>query len=651
MRPLAFGIDSSEPEVVLAQLQELRRQVPLLYALLTVNAVAVAYTHHGFAPFYLTVIIPSILILLCLGRFVVWLAFKNVTVSPEAAVGKLRKTIVLSAILAAAYVAWALSLARYGGPYEQGHVALFIAITVIGCIFCLLHLPQAALVVTVIVTLPYLVYYLSSGSSVFVAVALNIALVTAVMLQVLLNSFGSFASAVRSQKALQLTNLETERLSAENLRLAHTDHLTSLPNRRYFFSRLQTDLSKSEATQRRLTIGVMDLDRFKAVNDTHGHVIGDRLLTEVGARLAELAGETVLVARLGGDEFGFIATGSDDMALSFGQRACEKLAEPFSVGDLSLSIGSSCGIAIYPDAAKNAEELFDCADYALYTSKAAGQGRAVMYSDDHENEILSERAVEAALRSADLDRELDVHFQQIVDTQQGRIIAVEALARWTSPVLGKVRPDRFIPVAERTGLIHQLTLKLFQKALCSMEKMPDDLRLSFNLSTHDLTSPQTVVALIALLNGNRISPERLTFEITETAVLRDYEAAERSIALFKQMGIRIALDDFGTGQSSLSYLHRLKINKIKIDRSFVEGLRDPEGVKIVASILGLCRNLELDCVAEGVEDERQLALLQQLGCTKFQGYYWGTPADADTIGAEVIMAASTCLPVGLASQT
>ena len=244
-------VDGTEPDIALAQFAEHQRQIPFLYALLIVNACAVAYTHYGLAPDRLIAPI-LVMVLTCALRLVIWLRRRRVTVEAPEAIAHLRQAIVLTALLAVAFVTWSLCLDGYGGPYERGHVAMFIAITVLGCIFCLMHLPQAALVATVIVTIPYLVYYLSMGNTVFFAIAVNIFLVTAVMLKVLFNSYRGFTTLVRSRA-------EMRRLSDENARLAHTDSLTGLPNRRYFFARLESQIETAAATGARFAVGVLDL--------------------------------------------------------------------------------------------------------------------------------------------------------------------------------------------------------------------------------------------------------------------------------------------------------------------------------------------------------------------------------------------------------
>jgi diguanylate cyclase (GGDEF)-like protein len=612
-----LAVDGTEPDLALAQFAELQRQLPLLYALLIVNACAVAYTHYGLAPVGLMAPILAT-VLVCCARLILWLRRRRVTLEAPAAIAQLRWSIIFSGIMAAAYITWSLCLDHYGGPYEQGHVALVTAITVLGCIFCLMHLPQAALVVTVIVIVPQLVCYLSMGNTVFFAIAVNIFAMTAVMLQVLYNSYRGFAKLVRSQA-------EMRRLSDENAVLAHTDALTSLPNRRYFLARLAAQIETSAATGARFAVGVLDLDRFKPINDTYGHIFGDRLLAEAGARLMTAGFEDMIVARLGGDEFGFILLADGERAEAVGQSLCDLISQGYVLDDNRVSIGCSCGVAVFPDAGATVPELFDRSDYALYNSKTSRRGMATLYSAEHESRIRTERAIETALQSADFDSEMQIHLQPIFNTDLGRVAAVEALARWTNPILGRVAPDRFIAVAERAGLIHMLTLVLLRKALEELERLPPGISLSFNLSAHDIADHQTVLAIVAMIRRAKVAPSRIVLELTETAVMRNFEIAENSIRLLRSLGTSIAIDDFGTGFSSLGYLHRLTIDKVKIDRSFVSDLDHPSSHNIVASIVGLCRNLEFECIVEGVETAEQLAILQKLGCRIFQGYLFARP--------------------------
>jgi len=624
-------IDPSRPDIAQAQYNELKTQIPSLYALLMVNAVAVSYTHFDVAPFYLTVgTLAPILVLTCI-RLAAWIRARNKELGPQEAIRKMRQTVLLGSVVSVIYITWSLSLDSYGGPSERGHVALFIAITVIGCIFCLMHLPQAALMVMIIVTVPYLAHYLGQNQDVYIAIALNIFLVCLVILQVLFTGYRGFCKLIQSQSELAAKQKETERLSAENARLAETDVLTDLPNRRYFFNRLEALTRTYGKSGGVFAVGVVDLDRFKPINDTYGHQLGDQLLMEVGQRLKTAGLDGVEICRLGGDEFGFFYCGDLDDAAQIGQTICERISEPYRIGDLQLAVGASCGIAFYPDAGRSAHALFDRSDYALYHSKTTSRGHTTVYSAEHEARIRSERAIESALQHADYEREFEVHFQPVILLPERVVVGFEALARWDNPVLGRIAPDTFIPIAERTGLIHKLTIALFRKAVAQIKSLPHELYLSFNLSAHDITNAGTVAELLEIIRETGIDPRLVTFEITETSVIDSYEAAETCLRTLRAAGVKLALDDFGTGYSSLGYLHRLPIDCVKIDKSFVAGLREPVASGVVTSILNLCRSMQIKCVVEGVEESDQLAVLEAMQCRVVQGYFFSRPLPFDEI--------------------
>jgi diguanylate cyclase (GGDEF)-like protein len=596
-----------------------------------VNAIAVAYTHFDVAPSYLTVGILAVILLVTIVRMVAWLRARKTELAPQEAIRKIRQTVILGSLISVIYIAWSLSLDGYGGPTERGHVALFIAITVIGCIFCLMHLPQAALMVMVIVTIPYLVHYLGQNEDVYIAMGLNIFLVCLVVLQVLLNGYRGFCKLIVSQSELAAKQRETELLNAENSKLAQTDALTDLPNRRHFFNRLEGLIDEVKDTGRKFAVGVVDLDRFKPINDTYGHQLGDQLLMEVGLRLKNIGIPDVEICRLGGDEFGFLYLGNLNEAARTGQFICEQISRPYRIGELQVSVGASCGIAFYPDAGTSAHVLFDRSDYALYNSKTSLRGRTTVYSAEHEARIRSERAIEAALQSADLTSEFQVYFQPVVQLPERFVVGFEALARWNSPQLGRIAPDKFIPIAERAGLIHRLTLSLFEKAVAQIKSLPGSLTLSFNLSAHDVTSSETVAALLDIIRRAGVNPRQITFEITETSVIGSYEAAETCLQLLRKAGVKLALDDFGTGYSSLGYLHRLPIDCVKIDRSFVSGIKDPIASGVVTSIVNLCRSMKMSCVVEGVEESHQLELLEAMRCRLVQGYHFSAPLPFEDI--------------------
>jgi len=623
-RTLGLLALSHEPEVVLAQHREITRQVPWLYSLLIVNTAAVAFTHQQVAPAWLNLGMPAGLCAISLFRIVKWLLIGRSPVDAAEARNQLKRSIVFAGCFGLASVLWSLSLTYYGGPYQQAHIAVYIAATVIACIFCLMALPQAALLGCLLVTGPYLTHYFLQRSTVWTAIAVNIALVSLVMVRVLLNSFKAFVELIRSQRDMAEKSAEAERLSRENASLAMTDSLTGLPNRRYFFTRLETAIEAARATGSRFAIGVLDLDRFKPVNDAHGHVIGDQLLMEVGRRLSALSSDDLIVTRLGGDEFGIILLADCDTAADVGDTLCHLIRQPYSIDELRLRIGCSGGFAIFPDAGVSAHALFDRSDYALYHVKSERRGRCALFSLEHERKIRSTRSIEAALQTADFDRELTLHLQPIVDLGSMQMVMAEALARWSSPDLGAVSPELFIPAAERLGVVHKVTQALFRQTLAVLAEEPEAFRISFNLSAHDVVSTDTIGFLVAELRRSGVSPSRLQFELTETAMMQDFEQALAGMNALRDAGCSIVLDDFGAGYSSLSYLRRFPVDKVKVDRSFIttQGGCDKD---VLAAIKGLCDHLRLGCVVEGIERVEQLELVRGLGYSEAQGYLLGKP--------------------------
>ena len=615
-----LGVNPAYDGIAVRQLAELQPQILSLYALILVNACALAFTHYAFAPAWLTVGVPAVLLPLCVVRSIQWWRLRPQDASVAEAVRYLRRTSFLTILLSVGFVSWGVMLDAYGGPYEQGHVAIFVAITVIACIFCLTHLPAAAFIVTAIVMGVFLLHYIASGNSVFVAIAFNIAFVTIVMVRILARNFLAFGQLVESQT-------ETQRLVEENERLAHTDSLTGLPNRRFFFQRLNALLDQSADESSRFALAIFDLDRFKPINDTYGHNIGDRVLVETGRRLATFANLDVTITRLGGDEFGVLIRQPHVPAevLALCNEICAALQAPIFFSDMQVVTGCSGGLALYSKAGCDADEMFERADYALYHSKESQRGVTTLFSQEHKDAIQAERAIEAALQSANLATEMEVHYQPIFDMELNTITSVEGLARWTSPTLGGIAPDRFIAAAERCGMIHTLTTTLLRKALADAAGFPREVALSFNLSSSDLTSPATVLSILAAVRESGLDPHRLTLELTETALMRDFEKAQASIRALRALGIKIALDDFGTGYSSLGYVHRLPMDKIKIDRSFMADIESNLGRSVVTTILDLCKNLNLDCIAEGIETPEQLQALRQHGCRYVQGYLIGKP--------------------------
>lgn len=627
----------SSAELSRSQFEAFSRQIPLLYGLLIINTVAVAYTHFRVAPNWLSIYAPFALCSVCGARVILWLRARKIELSDVAITKRLRSTLQLVVLLGAVFTAWGLLLYPFGDAYAKCHVAFYISITVIGCIFCLMHMRTAALSMTFIVLTPFVVFFLASQNAVLIAIAINMMLVAAVMVVVLLIYYRDFADLIESQRSLLIKHAETERLSAENFQLANLDTLTRLPNRRRFFSDLDELLLTAQEAKQGAALGVVDLNGFKAINDLYGHHFGDRLLEEVGRRLAILSSPCMSAARVGGDEFGLLFRGdvSEARLLELSDAICALLERPYELAEGTARLSASLGIAVFPDAGTTAVELSERADYALLFVKDRRRGGVAIFSSEHETQIKRHAEIEQALKRPDFGHEVSVFFQPIFDVSSRRIVAFEALARWDSPTLGAISPADFFVVAERTDLIYPLTDVLLRKALEAAATWPSQVGISFNLSARDVSSAEAVDRVIRTALASGVAPNRINFEVTETALIQNVSCARETLGALKKLGVQVSLDDFGTGYSSLSYVHRLPIDKLKVDRSFVADIAgDPVARAVVKSIVDLCKNLGLACIIEGVETASQANVLRGLGCTLMQGYFFGRPiAGADVLDA------------------
>lgn len=454
--------------------------------------------------------------------------------------------------------------------------------------------------------------------------ALSIALLVR---RTIIDAIRARAEAVRDRE-------EAERLALQTRRIADNDALTGLPNRRTFFRELEARLERLREQDTPFLLGLIDLDGFKPVNDSYGHAAGDALLKMASARLRELCPRDGLTARLGGDEFAILVPmpASRAAAQVFGQRVCDALSAPYEIDGEVAHVSGSIGLMTAGRADLDTHQLMERADHALYHAKRNHRGEAVMFDAGHEAELFQSGRIDRALRRADLDAELVLLFQPQFDLTSGKVCAFEALARWHSPELGLVAPDVFIPAAERANLIRALTVTLFSKALKELKAWPAELRLSFNLSAHDLMSADAVSRLRDMIEQSGIDPARVEFEITETAMMADFEKARASIERLAALGCSIAVDDFGVGYSNFGYLHELPVRKIKIDRSFVGRLLDDRtAAKIVKTLIGLARSLDMECVVEGVETERQLEVLKACEARFVQGFLLGRPMGAGEV--------------------
>lgn len=608
-----------DPALARAQALRLHRQVPLLYGLLLINSVAIAATYWSEAPRYLTLTVPIFLFGGTLARMIHWLRVKPAT-SLDVIRKQLKTPVLLAAVLGTAYVTWALALSGYGGPFKQAHVALYVSTTVIGCIFCLVHLPQAAVMVAVCVLPAFLITFVTQHYETFAPLAFNVVFVLLVLLRVLFNSFESFRQECAART-------ELARLNAENRAFALTDALTGLNNRRSFYDDLAR-ITSDAASVGTIAVGLLDLDRFKPVNDMFGHHVGDQLLVEVAHRLRVTAAPHAQLYRLGGDEFAMIVTLPPQESTQLAERMCQAVAAPVRLADRQIAVGVSIGLAPLLELGLGSSELAERADYALYHAKRNRAGRAVLFSHALQCEIRQDHSIQVELQSSGFEDELDVQVQPIVHARTSALVGGEILVRWNSERLGRVEPERFITVAERSALIHRITLNVTGRALDILRTVPSSVAVSVNISACDINSPETVAAILRAIAQSGQDPARFWIEVTETAVMRDMDAAIDALRRFRTCGVRVALDDFGTGYSSLSNLHRLPLDKVKIDRSFVHDLQDNYSNSIAKAVVGLCGGLGLRCIAEGVETEGQARILRDLGCDLLQGYLFSRPISA-----------------------
>ncbi len=409
------------------------------------------------------------------------------------------------------------------------------------------------------------------------------------------------------------------------------DALTGLPNRVCLQRDLQAALEQvAGGGQPCVTVMILDLDGFKDVNDTLGHAQGDRLLQEVGRRLASSVGDIGSVARLGGDEFAVLLPGTSDeeAALRVGRRVLHALEQPIALDELEVEVGASVGIALAPQHTSEGPSLLKRADMAMYAAKGSTRGLRI-YEPDQDTRNVKRITMVGELRQALVDGDLQVYVQPQARFDDGRVVSVEALVRWPHPELGMVAPDDFIPIAERSGLIAPLTTFVLDTSLAAVagwRASGYDLSIAVNLSTRSLLDVDLVEDVRRLLRRHGLPGEALTLEITEGGVMADPARAVALLLELRQLGVRLSVDDFGTGYSSLSYLKRLPVQEVKIDKSFVLSLRsDNDDRAIARSIVDLGRHLGLEIVAEGVEDQATWDLLRDMGCTLVQGWHLSRP--------------------------
>ena len=429
------------------------------------------------------------------------------------------------------------------------------------------------------------------------------------------------------------SDVTAQRRSADKINhMARFDTLTGLPNRLSVNEALGEAMAECERWRGKCAFMMIDLDRFKAVNDTLGHPVGDRLLTRVAERLRGIMTGKDLCGRLGGDEFGVVVADATDINKlnRLARQIIDTLSQPYEIDQHTLYIGASVGTAIGPRDGRTVEMLIRSADLALYRSKDQGGGAVNAYEPQLHVHAEERRVLEIALRKALERNEFQVHYQPVVTASSGQIEGFEALLRWTNPELGNVSPARFVPVAEDARLIGPIGDWVLRTACQEAMRWPEHIRIAVNVSAEQLTQPGFVTSVVSALSHSRLSAHRLELEVTESVFMREGTGAVAALDQIVSLGVRLALDDFGTGYSSLGYLSKTKFNTIKIDRSFVTGAAKDirESRAIICAVVAMAESLGMSTTAEGVENDVELAMVRKLGCRKVQGYLFGRPMPA-----------------------
>ena len=428
-------------------------------------------------------------------------------------------------------------------------------------------------------------------------------------------------------------------MRALELHHALHDSLTNLPNRRLLMERIDQIIGQAQTAQKSLAILLLDLNRFKEVNDTLGHHCGDQLLVALAPRLLSAISATDIVARLGGDEFCFVLEQvSLDQACNICKRLLEVVDQPFVIEGHGVSIGGSVGIAMYPPHGEEAQVLIQHADVAMYEAKRQGQGYAV-YVAEQDQYSLNRLRVVASLRDPALFDQLAIYYQPKISLKEGRVCGLEALLRWQHPTLGEITPENFIPVAERAGMMRKITLWVLENVITQMEAWQKSgllLQVAVNLSMRNLGDENLPRDINKILEAHSIAPFLITLEVTESGMMVNPKLAQEILIKLNALGLPSSIDDFGSGFSSLAYLKSLPATEIKIDKSFVLNMtHDESDAVIVHSTIVMAHNMGYRVVAEGVENAEILELLQVLGCDVAQGFYFSQAMPAEQIIAWV----------------
>ena len=628
-----LGVDLSTPSgqaLVEERYWSLRRQVPIIYLLGLVNLSAMEVA--AGRPLTVGLNLPTFILICGLIRLRDWFGGgSGKQASHETMVKRMGQTVLFAAAVCLAVCVRCLYLLEVGDAASHMAVILFGGLTAIGVAYGLTALPAAGRIPLLLIIGPISIAALLSNERQFTGAAFGLVTVAVLTMRLLSAHSRHFTSVVRSRSAVVDEQQRVEQAREEALVAATTDFLTGLLNRRAFV----TAVEEAAARPGCFSVAIVDLNRFKAVNDTFGHGIGDRLLQEVAARLVEAVGNRGMVARLGGDEFGILLRNVDngEDALATGSQILKDVAGPATLTDREFVISAACGLTISRvDGSQSTSRLMAEADLALYQAKDHPGAGVALFEPRMEVPRRRRAEIERALQLPGMQENLRLVYQPIFDLGNGQIIALEALARWTDRELGEVAPSEFVPLAEQLGLIDAIDNRLMAMAFEAARCWPEQIRLSFNLSGIQLCSPGSAQTILDALEAAGLAADRLQVEVTETALLADFERARENLTILKSAGATIVLDDFGAGYASIGYLRQLRFDQIKLDGGLVTAAQDSDdGKRLLRSVIGLCEILGVSSVAEHVESAELLSLVLELGCAAAQGFWLEKPLSADEV--------------------
>lgn len=611
----------------------LKRQIPFIYAIALVNF---AGFHFATSREWRASLWPgAFLIAFMLARLLLWLKHEPRNPPPETILARVRPMPFIAAMLSLAFGVWGLIVFETGQPADLDYATLFGSLTALGCAYGLASFPNVARMPLIFLALPLAARLFFTGEIAPMGLGLCLILVICLILRLLGTHERGFVQLMQTRSAIEVERaraLEAEQRAlseAARVRLvADTDDLTGLLNRRAFLEAAEKCAISFQGPD--FAIAIIDIDNFKPINDVFGHDVGDRLLRHVGSRLATLLGEKDMLARIGGDEFAFLANRTDvESAREFGHAIATMLQPPFVENGREFRLSAGCGICLLGKGDNALAVAMMQADTALHAAKQRGRGEISVFRPALEEARKRRSDIANALKAPGVRNEIDMVFQPVYELSTMRLLAFEALARWKHADLGEVSPAEFVPIAEHLNLIEDINNALLCKAMNVAREWPEAVRLSVNLSAAQLCSPELARKLIGKLYDTGLSPTRLGVEVTETALLIDFDTVRSNLAMLKAEGVRIILDDFGAGFASIAYLREIHFDTIKLDGSLIAPIVESmTSRRLLEGVLQLCSALGTPCVAEHIETAEQLFLLRKLECPNGQGYHLSPPLAA-----------------------